>query len=95
MNDFLVWCLYSCIMVFNKKMFKKFIVCDCFLEIVCHCWNFDSNFGQFKRMCLMHFDKKNGSSSVFVIMNVSHLNCQSTFHTTYIACCTGFVDFQI
>ena len=50
-------------------MFKKFIVCDCFLEIVCYCLNFNANFGQFKRMCLMHFDKKNGSNCVFVIMN--------------------------
>ena len=52
-------------------MFKKFIVCDCFLEIACHCLNIDANFGQFKRMCLKHFDKRNGSNGIFGILNTS------------------------
>ena len=84
----------SCILVFNK-MFKKFIVWDCFLETACYYLNFDANFGQFKRICLRHFDKMTGSDSVFVIMNASHLNCQSMVHKTYIACCKDFADFQI
>ena len=47
-------------------------------------------------MCLKHFDKKNGSNSVFVIMNASeYIVQQSPFHITYIACCKDFVDFQI
>ena len=50
-------------------MFKKFIVCDCFQGIACHCLNMNANFGHFKGMSLKHFDKNNGSNSVFVIMN--------------------------
>ena len=57
-------------------MFKKLIVCDYFLEIACHCFNMNANFGQFKGMCLMHFDKMNGSNSVFVIMNASEQTAQ-------------------
>ena len=57
-------------------MFKKLIVCDYFLEIACHCLNMNANFGQFKGMCLMHFDKMNGSNSVFVIMNASEQTAQ-------------------
>ena len=57
-------------------------VCDCFLEIACHYLNMNANLGQFKRLCLMHFDKKNGSN-VFVIMNASeHIAQQSPFHIT-------------
>lgn len=71
-------------------------VCDCFLEIACHCLNMSANSGQFKRMCLMHFDKKNGSNSLFVIMNASgQFMHQSLFHVTCMACCKDFVDFQI
>ena len=29
-------------------MFKKFIVCDCFLEIAYHCLSMNANFGEFK-----------------------------------------------
>ena len=77
-------------------MFKKFIVCDCFLEIACSCLNKNADFGQFKGMCLKHFDKKNGSNSVFAIMNASeHIVQRSLFNVTYIACCKDFVDFQI
>ena len=54
-------------------MFKKIIVCDCFLEIACHYLNRNANFGQFKGVCLEHFDKNNGSNSVFVIMNGSEI----------------------
>ena len=54
-------------------MFKKFIVCDCFLEIACHCLNRNANFGQFKGTCLKHFDKNNGSNSVLVILNASEI----------------------
>ena len=76
-------------------MFKKLIVCDCFQEIASHCSNTHTNFGQFKGMCLNHFDK-NGSNSAIVIMNDSeHIMEQSPFHVTYIACCKDFVDFQI
>ena len=57
-------------------MLKKLIVCDYFLEIACHCLNMNANFGQFKGMCLMHFDKMNGSNSVFVIMNASEQTAQ-------------------
>ena len=57
-------------------MFKKLIVCDYFLEIACRCLNMNANFGQFKGMCLMHFDKMNGSNSVFVIMNASEQTAQ-------------------
>ena len=57
-------------------MFKKLIVCDYFLEIACHCLNMNANFGQFKGMCLIHFDKMNGSNSVFVIMNASEQTAQ-------------------
>ena len=64
-------------------MFKKFIVCECFLGIACHCLN-------------MHFDKKNGNNSVFVIMNASEqIMQQSPFHVTYIVRCKDFVDFKI
>ena len=63
-------------------MLKKLIVCDYFLEIACHCLNMNANFGQFKGMCLMHFDKMNGSNS-------------PSFHVTHIGCCKDFVDFQI
>ena len=66
--------LLFCIIVFNRKMFKKFIAYDCFLEIACHCLNTNANFGPFKGMCLKHFGKKNGSNgsnSVFFIMNAS------------------------
>ena len=64
-------------------MFKKFIVCECFLGIACHCLN-------------MHFDKKNGNNSVFVIMNASEQIMQrSPFHVTYIVRCKDFVDFKI
>ena len=56
----------------------------------------NANFGHFKGMCLKHFDKNNGSNSVFVIMNAwDHNVQQSPFHVTYIACCKDFVDFQI
>ena len=56
----------------------------------------NANFGQFKGMCLKHFDKKNGSNSVFAIINASeHIVQQSLFNVTYIACCKDFVDFQI
>ena len=44
-------------------------------------------------MCL---SKKNGSNSVFVIMNASEqITQQSPFHMTCIACCKDFLDFQI
>ena len=77
-------------------MFKKLFVCDCFLEIACYCLNMNTNFGQLKGMCLKHFDKENGSNSVFVIMNASeHIVQQIPFHVTYMACCKNFVDFQI
>ena len=47
-------------------------------------------------MCLKHFDKKNGSNSVFVIMNASeHIVQQIPFHITYRAYYKDFVDFQI
>ena len=52
-------------------MFKKFIVRDCFLEIAYYYVNLKTNFGQFKRICLMNFDKKNSRNSVFVIMSAS------------------------
>ena len=56
----------------------------------------NANFGQFDGMCIKHFDKKNGSNSVFVIMNASeHIVKQSPFHVTYIASCKDFVDIQI
>ena len=56
----------------------------------------NANFGQFNGMCIKHFDKKNGSNSVFVIMNASeHIVKQSPFHVIYIAFCKDFVDFQI
>ena len=77
-------------------MLKKFIVCDFFLEIAGHCLNLDTNFGQFKRMCLMHFDKKNSNNNVFVTMNASeHIMQQSPFHVTYIACCKDFANFKL
>ena len=77
-------------------MFNKLIVCDCFLEIACHCLGFSANFGQFKKMCLMHFDNKNGSNSAFVIMNAcEQFTHQSPFYVTYMGCCKDFVDFQI
>ena len=42
----------------------------------------------------MHFDKKN-DSNVFVIINPwEHITQQSSFHTTYVACCKNFVNFQ-
>ena len=70
-------------------------MCDCFLEIACNCLNISANVGQFKGMCFKHFDK-DGSNSVFVIMNASeHIMQQSLFHATYIARCRDFVDFQI
>ena len=47
-------------------------------------------------MCFMHFDKKNGSNSIFAIMNTSEqIMQQSPFHATYIAFCKDFTDFQI
>ena len=65
-------------------------MCDCFLEIAYHCLNINANFCQF------HFDKKNGSNGVFVIVSASeHIMQQSPFHATYIVCCKNFVDFQI
>ena len=77
-------------------MFKKLIVCDFFVEIACHCLNTNANFGQLKRTCLKHFDKKNGSNSVFVIMNaLQHIVQQIPFHVTYTACSKDFVGFQI
>ena len=77
-------------------MFKKFILCDCSMEIACHCLNMNANFGQFKGMCLKYFDKKNDSNRVFVIMNASeHIVQKCLFHVTYMASCKDFVDFQI
>ena len=63
-------------------MFKKYKVCDCFLEIACYCLSIDTSFGLFKKLCLMHFNRKNGNS-VFVTMNVSQVILQkSLFHLT-------------
>ena len=99
MNDFLVFGVVFIVFlyyIFNRKRFKKFIAYDCFAEIACHCLNMNANFHQFKGTCLKHFDKKNSSNSVFVIINASeHIVQQSLFHVTYIACYKDFLAFQI
>lgn len=55
----------------------------------------DASFGQFKKLCLMLLNRKNGNS-VFDTMNVSQVILQeSPFHLTFVGCCKKFVDFQI
>ena len=54
MND-----LFFCIIVLlTEKMFKKFKVCDCFMEIACYCLNISATFTHFRKMCLIHFDNR-------------------------------------
>ena len=76
-------------------MFKKFKVCDYFLEIACYCLSFDADFAQFRKICLIHFGKQNRSDDVFFIKKTSQFNHQSLFRVFYAACCKDFVDFQI
>ena len=84
MNDFLVFGVVFIVFlyyIFNRKMFKKFIADDCFVEIACHCLNMNANFNQFKGKCLQHFERKNDSNSLFVIINASeYIVQQSLFH---------------
>ena len=94
-NEFFRMVFVSSILVLIEKMFKKFNVCDYFLEIACYCLSIDVDFAQFKRMCIFHFGKRNGSNSIFVILKTSQFMRQSLFHVTYVACCKDIVDLQI
>ena len=71
-------------------MFKKFKVCDYFLEIACYCLSIDANFGQSRKMCLIHFR----SDDAFFIKNNSQFN-RKPFRMSFVSCCKDFFDFQI
>ena len=56
---------------------------------------FNADLDQFRKMCLMHFDKQSRCDDVFFIKNTPQFSTQSPFHVSYAACCKDFVDFQI
>ena len=56
---------------------------------------FSADLDQFRKMCLMHFDKQSRCDDVFFIKNTPQFSTQSPFHVSYAACCKDFVDFQI
>lgn len=37
-------------------MFKKYKVCDCFLDVACYCLHTDADFVTFEKMCKKKFD---------------------------------------
>ena len=70
-------------------MFKRYKVCDCFLDMACYCLHTDADFIMFKKMCEEKFDDS-VDSRIFCI-----LKAEPVLRATYIACCSNFVDFQI
>ena len=74
-----------------EKMFKKFKVCDCFLDIACYCLNINAHFAQFQKKCLR---LKGGWNDIFIIKNSSQTST-NLIQVTYIACCKKFAGFQI
>ena len=74
-------------------MFKKYKVCDCFLEVACHCLHTNSDFESFQKMCEEKFEKDNSSSDnhIFCILKAEHYVTRAT----YVACRGNFVSFQI
>ena len=72
-------------------MFKKFKVCDCFLDIACYCLDINADFAQFQKEC----GRLNGEwNDIFIIKSPTRIPFTS-IQVTYIGCCKKFVDFKI
>ena len=72
-------------------MFKKFKVCDCFLDIACSCLGKNADFAQFRKDCV----KLKSWNDTSIIKNSFRTSDVCLFHVTYVASCKNFVDFQI
>ena len=72
-------------------MFKKFKVCDCFLDVACYCLEINVDFAQFQKDCV----RQKGWNDIFIIKNTSQTSDVRPFHVTYVACCKKSVVFQI
>ena len=64
-----------------EKMFKKFKVCDCFLDIVCYCLEINADFADVRKYCL----KLKKWNDIFIIKNTDQTSDVSQFHVTYVA----------
>ena len=73
-------------------MYKKFKVCDCFLDIACYCLDINADFDQFQKECVR---LKGGWNGIFVMKKSTIYDAFRLNQVTYIACCKKFVDFQI
>ena len=49
-------CCLFCTVVFNRKMFKRYKVCDCFLDVACYCLHSNADFVSFEKRCKEKFD---------------------------------------
>ena len=70
-------------------MFKRYKVCDCFLDVACYCLHSNADFVSFEKMCKEKFDAVD--NRIFCILKAE----PNLLRATYIACCSKFVDFQI
>ena len=74
-------------------MFKMYKVCDCFLEVACHCWYTNADFDSFQKMCKEKFEKDNSNRDNHLFCILKAELCVP--RPTYTTCCSNFVDFQI
>ena len=82
-------CCLFCITVFNRKIFKRYKVCDCFLDVACYSLLTNAGFVSFEKMCKEKFDTVD--NRIFCILKAE----RNVSRATYIVCCSNFVDFQI
>lgn len=67
---------------FSKKMFQKFEVCDCFLDVACYCLEKNADNDQFWRKCIML-----GPTNEIFVIEIGDLRSSNILPVKFLACC--------